>query len=39
MSQDKDAQSRLQVIDALRAPGPYSNPLLAEHMQRAAGGS
>jgi transcriptional regulator len=39
MSQDKDAQSRRQVIDALRRPGPYSNPLLAEQMQRAPTGS
>ena len=26
MSQDKDPQSQPQVLDALRAPGPYSQP-------------
>jgi transcriptional regulator len=35
MSQDKDPQSRRQVIDALRRTGPYSNPVLAGQMQRA----
>lgn len=34
MSQDKDPQTRRQVIDALRRPGPYSNPALADQMQR-----
>lgn len=34
MSQDKDAQSQRQVLDALRAPGPYFNPTLAEQMQQ-----
>jgi transcriptional regulator len=35
MSQDKDPQSQRQVLDALRAPGPYSHPQLADEMQRA----
>jgi transcriptional regulator len=34
MSQDKDAQTQRHVLDALRAPGPYFNPTLAEQMQR-----
>ncbi len=37
MSQDKDPQSRRQVIAALLESGPYSNPPLAEQMQRANG--
>jgi transcriptional regulator len=36
MSQDKDPQSQRQVIAALRAPGPYSHPVLADEMERAA---
>ena len=35
MSQDKDQQSREQVLDALRGSGHYSNPALAADMQRA----
>ncbi len=35
MSQDKDQQSRHQVLDALRRPGYFENPALAEQMQRA----
>jgi transcriptional regulator len=35
MSQDKDPQSQRQVLDALRRPGPYSNPPLADQMQHA----
>jgi transcriptional regulator len=35
MSQDKDSQTQRQILDALRGPGPYSNPKLAEDMQRA----
>jgi transcriptional regulator len=35
MSQDKDAQTQSQVLDALRRPGRYSNPALADQMQRA----
>jgi len=35
LSQDKDPQSQRQVVDALRRPGPYRNPLLADQMQRA----
>jgi transcriptional regulator len=37
MSQDKDPQSRAQVLDALRSPGPYGNPALADDMERALG--
>ena len=35
MSQDKDAQSREQVLRALRTPGPNQHSRLAEDMQRA----
>ncbi len=35
LSQDKDPVSRRQVIDALRAPGPYRHPALADEMDRA----
>jgi len=35
MSQDKDAESRHQVLAALRQPGPYANPALADEMERA----
>jgi transcriptional regulator len=35
MSQDKDPQTQRQVLDALRRPGRYSNPELAEQMERA----
>ncbi|MCW2985324.1 MAG: transcriptional regulator [Conexibacter sp.] len=35
MSQDKDPQSRRQVLAALRRPGPYRNDALADEMQRA----
>jgi transcriptional regulator len=35
MSQDKDPDSQRQVMDALRRPGPYTNPLLAEQMRHA----
>ena len=34
LSQDKDPVSRRQVIAALRAPGPYSHPQLADEMER-----
>jgi transcriptional regulator len=34
LSQDKDDQSRRQVIAKLREPGPYENPGLADEMQR-----
>ncbi|MFT3864891.1 MAG: FMN-binding negative transcriptional regulator [Solirubrobacterales bacterium] len=34
LSQDKDDLSRRQVIAALREPGPYHHPALAEEMQR-----
>jgi transcriptional regulator len=34
MSQDKDPQSQRQVLEALRRPGPYGNPSLADQMQR-----
>ena len=35
MSQEEDAQTQERVLDALRSPGPYSNPELALDMQRA----
>lgn len=35
MSQDKDPQSQRQVLEALRRPGPYQHPALAEDMERA----
>ena len=35
LSQDKDPQSVQNVIDHLRAPGPYANPALADDMERA----
>jgi transcriptional regulator len=38
MSQDKDPQSRRQVLAALRRPGPYHQPALADDMERALGG-
>jgi len=37
MSQDKDPETQRRVIEALRAPGGYQNPRLAEEMQRALG--
>lgn len=35
MSQDKDPETQQRVIGALRAPGAYRNPRLADEMQRA----
>jgi transcriptional regulator len=35
MSQDKNRETRQRVIQALRAPGAYCNPRLADEMQRA----
>ncbi len=35
MSQDKDPQSRKQILEALDGSGPYANPSLAQEMQRA----
>jgi transcriptional regulator len=35
MSQDKDEQSRRQVLEALRGDGPYASPALAADMERA----
>ena len=35
MSQDKDPQSQRQVLEALRRPGPYHHPELADDMERA----
>jgi len=35
MSQDKDPVTQRQVMEALRAPGPYQNPDLADDMARA----
>jgi transcriptional regulator len=34
MSQDKDPQSQKQVLEALRAPGAYRHPALADAMER-----
>ena len=34
LSQDKDTVSRRQVIAALREPGPYNHPGLADEMER-----
>jgi transcriptional regulator len=39
MSQDKDRVTQQRVIQALRAPGAYHNPLLAEEMERTLAGS
>jgi transcriptional regulator len=38
LSQDKDPVSRRQVIAALRAPGRYRHPQLADEMERALAG-
>jgi transcriptional regulator len=35
LSQDKDPVSRRQAIEALRAPGPYRHPALADEMEQA----
>lgn len=35
MSQDKDDRSQQQVLKALRSPGPYENPRVADEMDRA----
>jgi transcriptional regulator len=35
MSQDKDDASQQHVLDALRRPGPYENPRVADEMVRA----
>jgi transcriptional regulator len=35
MSQDKDPESQQRVLRALRGPGPYSHPQLADDMDRA----
>ena len=37
MSQDKDPQSQRQVVAALRRPGAYQHPALADAMERALG--
>jgi transcriptional regulator len=39
MSQDKDRDTRQRVIEALRAPGAFHNPGLADEMQRALAGT
>jgi transcriptional regulator len=39
MSQDKDEQSRQQVLEVLRDPGPYGHPRLADEMDRALRGA
>jgi transcriptional regulator len=36
MSQDKDPVTQQQVKAALRAPGPYHDPALADDMERFA---
>jgi transcriptional regulator len=33
LSQNKDPETRRQVIEALRAPGPYAQPALADEME------
>ena len=38
LSQDKDPVSRRQAIAALRAPGPYHHPALADEMERELDG-
>jgi len=38
MSQDKDPVTQRQVMAALRVPGPYQNPELADDMARALAG-
>jgi transcriptional regulator len=38
MSQDKDPDTQRRVVQALRAPGAYCNPRLADEMQRALAG-
>lgn len=38
MSQDKDPETRRRVIEALRAPGAYQNPRLANEMQHTLAG-
>jgi transcriptional regulator len=35
MSQDKDPRSQRQVLEALRRPGPFHHPRLADEMERA----
>lgn len=37
LSQNKDPETRRRVIDALRAPGPYRHPQLADEMERELG--
>ena len=39
LSQDKDPVTRRQVIEALRAPGAYSHPELADEMEQALTGT
>ncbi len=39
MSQDKDPETQRRVIQALRAPGAYNSPRLADEMERALAGS
>ena len=38
LSQDKDPVSRRQAIEALREPGPYNHPALADEMERELSG-
>ncbi len=37
LSQDKDPGSKRQVIEHLRAPGPYQHPALADEVERELG--
>jgi transcriptional regulator len=39
MSQDKDRETQQRVVRALRAPGAYHNPRLADEMERTLAGS
>lgn len=39
MSQDKDPETQQRVVRALRAPGPYRHPELADDMEHALGGT
>jgi transcriptional regulator len=39
LSGDEDPATRRQVVEALRRPGRFHNPALADEMERAAGGN
>jgi transcriptional regulator len=38
LSQDKSPENQQRVIAALRAPGPYHHPALADEMERSIAG-